>query len=326
MKFSSLIGNERIKRLLKRAVAEERIGQSLIFAGQRGVGKHQFALALAQAINCQQPVEGDACGACATCRKFAAREFTDVKTITPDGQFIKIEQTREMLKEAHFKPDEGRRRVYLLDEAERLKEQAANSILKTLEEPPDTSLLILITAKPYALLETIRSRCQMMNFAPLAADELEAYLQANYKRPLEETKLLARLARGSLGRALEIDLGVYKEKRGMMMELIEALAVTRDTIKLMNLAEYLGRKLDKAEFEHHIDLLMILLEDIFHLKVGKSLESLTNADIVKRLEPIAEVTSVEKITAWVEQIEGVLQNLVRNINRHIAMEAILITA
>jgi DNA polymerase-3 subunit delta' len=326
MKFSSLIGNERIKRLLKRAVAEGRIGQSLIFAGQRGVGKHQFALALAQAINCERPVEGDACGACATCRKFAARQFTDVKTLVPDGQFIKVVQMREMSIEANFMPDEGRRRVYLIDEAERLNEAAANSILKTLEEPPETSLLILITAKPYALLETIRSRCQMMNFAPLAADELETHLKANYKRPADETRLLARLARGSLGRALEIDLGIYKEKRGTMMELIEALAVTRDTIKLMNLAEYLGRKLDKAEFENHIDLLMILLEDIFHLKLGKSVDSLTNADIVKRLEQVAEVTSVEKITDWVGKLEEVSQNLVRNINRHIAMEAILITA
>ena len=326
MKFSSLIGNERIKRLLKRAVAENRIGQSLIFAGQRGVGKHQFALALARAINCERPVEGDACGICATCKKFAAREFTDVKTISPDGQFIKVVQMREMSVEANFRPDEGRRRVYIIDEAERLNEAAANSILKLLEEPPETSLLILITSKPYALLETIRSRCQMMNFAPLAADELENHLKANYKRPLDETKLLARLARGSLGRALEIDLGVYKEKRNTMMELIEALAVTRDTIKLMNLAEYLGRKLDKAEFENHIDLLMILIEDIFHLKLGKDVESLTNGDIVKRLEQIAEVTSVEKITSWVEKIDEVLQNLVRNINRHIAMEAILITA
>ena len=142
----------------------------------------------------------------------------------------------------------------------------------------------------------------------------------------ERAKLLARLARGSLGRALEIDLGVYKEKRGMMMELIEALSVTHDTIKLMNLAEYLGRKLDKAEFENHIDLLMILLEDIFHLKLGKSLEGLTNADIFKRLEQVAEVTSVERITDWVEKIEGVLQNLSRNINRHIAMEALLLSA
>lgn len=326
MKFSSLIGNPRIKRLLQRAVSDGRIGQGLIFAGPRGVGKHQFALALAQAINCERPLDGDACGICATCKKFAAREFTDVKTIEPDGQFIKIEQTREMLREAYFRPFEGRRRVYILDEAERLKEQAANSILKTLEEPPDTSLLILVTAKPYALLETIRSRCQMMNFAPLATDELEAYLQANYKRPAEETRLLARLARGSLGRALEIDLGVYREKRDSMMELIEALAVKRDTLKLIHMAEHMGRKLDKPEFENHIDLLMILLEDIFHLKLGRSLESLTNGDIVKRLEQVAEVTTVERITGWVEKFEEVLQNLSRNINRHIAMEALLISA
>lgn len=326
MKFSSLTGNERIKRLLQRAVSDGRIGQGLIFAGPRGVGKHQFALALAQAINCESPSAGDACGICSTCKKFAAREFTDVKTIEPDGQFIKIEQMRDMAREAYFMPYEGRRRVYILDEAERLKEQAANSILKTLEEPPDTSLLILVTAKPYALLETIRSRCQMMNFAPLATDELEAYLKANYKRPAQETTLLARLARGSLGRALEIDLGLYKEKRDTMMELIEALAVKGDTLKLMNLAEHMGRKLDKAEFENHIDLLMILLEDIFHLKFGRSPEALTNGDIGKRLEAVAEVASVEKISHWVEKLEELLQNLPRNINRHIAMEALLISA
>ena len=144
-----------------RAVDEGRIGQGLIFAGARGIGKHQFAMALAQAVNCERPVKGDACGVCVNCRKFAVREFTDVKTIVPDGQFIKIEQTREMASEAQFRPYEGRCRVFILDDAERLKEQAANSILKTLEEPPETSLIILITAKPYALLETIRSRCQM---------------------------------------------------------------------------------------------------------------------------------------------------------------------
>ena len=325
MNFASLIGNERIKQLLKRAVAEGRIGQGLIFAGPSGVGKHRFALALAQAINCLRPVDGDACGECATCRKFAAREFTDVKTITPDGQFIKIDQMREMSREAYYRPYEGRRRVYIIDAAERLREEAANSILKTLEEPPDTSQIVLITAKPYALLETIRSRCQLLNFAPLSYEELEAYLKANYKRPLEETRLLAHLARGSLGRALEIDLGEYKEKRATLMELIEALLVTCDTVKLMQAAEYLGRKLDKEAFEHHLDLLMTLLEDLFHLKLGEPTETLTNQDMAKRLLQTAEVASFERLTNFVEQLEKVLQNLPRNINRHIAMESVLIS-
>src|SRR5205085_7293849 len=244
MPFSSLVGNERIKRLLKRAVAEDRIRQGLIFAGPRGVGKHQFALALAQALNCRRPQGGDACGVCDQCVKIAAREHIDVETIAPDGQFIKISQMREMAEKANYRPYDGRRRVYILDEAERMNLNAANSILKVLEEPPASTLLVLVTAKPYALLQTIRSRCQMLSFAPLTPVELEAFLNENYKRPAEENRLLARLARGSIGRALEIDLVIYREQRAMMVELIETVIISRDTMKLMQAAEHLAKKLE----------------------------------------------------------------------------------
>jgi DNA polymerase-3 subunit delta' len=322
--FSSLVGNERIKKLLKRAVAEGRIGQGLILAGPQGVGKRQFALALAQAVNCQRPTQGDACGECVNCRKVAAGEHVDVETISPDGQFIKIGQMREMTEKAQYRPYDGRRRVYIIDEADRLNQQAANSILKVLEEPPETTLLLLVTSKPYALLETIRSRCQMLSFAPLTAGELESYLKANYKRPAEETRMLARLARGSIGRALEIDLGVYREQRGFMMGIIESLAITRDTIKLMGAAEHLGRKLEKSEFENHLDVLMVLLADLFHLKLGEPAERLTNEDIARQFERIAQVTTVEQITEWAAAIEQVLQDLPRNVNRQLAMESMLI--
>lgn len=324
MPFSSLVGNQRIKTLLQRAVAEGRIAQGLILAGPRGVGKHKFALALAQALNCERPIEGDGCGACISCRKIAAQEHADVHTIAPEGQFIKIEQVRELSREAQFRPFEGRRRVYIIDDAHRLREEAANSILKTLEEPPETSLPVLVTSKPYALLDTIRSRCQMLSFGPLSPDDLESHLKANYKRPVEETRLLARLARGSIGRALEIDLGQYREKRGKMIEIVEALAVTRDSIRLMGAAEYLGRKLDKDEFENHLDVLMVILADIFYLKLGEPAESLTNADIAARLNQVAEVATLEQIIDLTERIEQVLQGLARNINRHIAVEAMLV--
>ncbi|HEX8087898.1 MAG TPA: DNA polymerase III subunit delta' [Blastocatellia bacterium] len=324
MPFSSLVGNERIKKLLRRGVAEGRIGQGLIFAGQRGVGKHQFALALAQAVNCASPKNGDACGECLSCRKVASREHPDVHTISPDGQFIKISQMREMSQEAQYRPYEGRRRVYVIDDAERLREEAANSILKTLEEPPESSLILLVTSKPYALLETIRSRCQMLSFAPLTSDELEAYLKANFKRPLEETRMLARLARGSIGRTLEIDLGVYREKRATMLELIEAATVARDTVKLLGAAEHLGRKLEKDEFENHLDVLMVLLADLFHLKLGEPPDSLTNSDVAPRLERTAESMTLEQIADWADRVEQVLKSLARNVNKQLAMEAMLI--
>lgn len=326
MPLSSLVGNERIKTLLKRAVADNRIAQGLIFAGPSGVGKRQFAFALAQAVNCLRPVNGDACGECIPCRKVEAREHTDIETYAPDGAFIKIEQMRAMAEKAQYRPYEGRRRVFIIDEAARMNQNSANSILKVLEEPPETTLLILITAKPYALLTTIRSRCQILSFAPLTPVELEAYLRANYKRPDEETRLLARLARGSIGRALEIDLGIYREQRAMMMEMIEAQAVTRDTARLLSAAEYLGRKLDREAFEKHLDVLLTLLRDLFYMRLGEPAQSLTNADIARQLERLAEAVTIEQITDLVARIEQILQNLTRNISRQLALESALITS
>jgi DNA polymerase-3 subunit delta' len=325
MPFSSLVGNERIKKRLRRAVAEDRVGHGLIFAGPAGVGKHNFALALAEALNCERPQEGDACGNCIQCRRIQAREHADVRTISPDGQFVKIGQMREMSSEAQFRPYEGRRRVFIIDEAHRLREEAANSILKTLEEPPPTSLHILVTSKPYMLLETIRSRCQMLNFAPLTTRELESHLAANFRRPIEETRLLARLARGSIGSALEIDLGEYRDKRRQMIELIEAAGVSRDAVKLLAQAEYVGRKLEREEMEKHFDTLLTLLMDLFHLKLGRPADSIVNLDVAERLSRIAEVLSLEFIIDWVGKIEELLQGLARNLNRHIAVEAMLVS-
>jgi DNA polymerase III subunit delta' len=326
MPFSALVGNDRIKRLLKRAVSESRIAQALILAGPRGVGKHRFALALAQAVNCDNPSEGDACGRCLPCRMIDANEHLDVQTISRDGQFIKIDQMRQMSREAHFRPYVGRRRVYIIDGAERLNENAANSILKTLEEPPETSLLVLVTHKPYSLLETIRSRCQLLSFAPLTTAELERHLTATQKRPSEEIRMLARLARGSIGRALEIDLGEYRKTRNTMVELAETMAVSRDAVRLIAASEYLGKKIERDQFEEHIDVLMVILADVFHLKLGESPEVLTNTDISDRLGRIAEATTFEEIVGWVDRLELVLQGLIRNLNRQLAMEALLISA
>ena len=323
MSFSSLIGNERIKELLRRAVRQDRIHQGLIFAGPAGVGKHRFALALGKALNCRRPADGDSCGLCDQCIKIEAREHIDVETVVPDGQFIKVDQMRDMAEKANFRPFDGRRRVYILDDADRLNANAANSILKVLEEPPVTTQLILVTAKPYSLLETIRSRCQMLSFAPLSGAELEAYLRENQRRPEEETRLLARLARGSIGRALEIDLGVYREQRVTMLELVESALVSRDTLKLMQAAEQIAKK-DRDEFERHVDALLVLLADLFRVKLSAPPNLLTNADIAPRLVEIAETVLIEQITDWVERLEVLMQGLVRNVNRRLAMEGMLL--
>jgi DNA polymerase III subunit delta' len=337
MPFSTLIGNDRIKTLLRRALTEKRIGQSLLMAGPRGVGKHSFAVALAQALNCQRVELGEPCGDCIPCRKIARGEHADVRTILRESQdpavkkesksqFIKIEQTRALAEQAQFRPYEGSRRVFIIDEAEWLRHEAANSLLKTLEEPPDTSLLILITAKPFALLDTIRSRCLLLSFAPLSAIEIESHLRTKTTAAADEAKLRARLAHGSIGRAIDLNLAEYREMRTTLLDLIETLAFSRDSIRLMNAAEYLGRKLDKDAFERHLDALTILLNDLFYLKLGRPNDSLINEDIIDRLERISEVLAIEQIIEWSNRIEELFFNMPRNVNRQLAMENILIAS
>jgi len=336
MPFSTLIGNDRIKKLLQRAVTEERIGQSLLMAGPRGVGKCQFAVALAQALNCENVKMGEACGDCVPCRKIARGEHADVRTILresqdpsfkkePKSQFIKIAQVREMSQQAQFRPYEGRRRVFIIDDAEWLRHEAANSLLKTLEEPPETSLVILITQKPFSLLDTIRSRCLMLSFAPLKAAEIEHHLK-RMGNSSDEVRLRSRLACGSIGRAIEIDLVEYRKMRNVLMELVEVVAFSGGSIKLLSAAEYLGRKLEKDQFEKHLDALMVLLADLFRLKLCEADDSLTNEDIVENLERLAGALTVEQITDWTDRIEQVFLGLPRNVNRQLAMDAMLITA
>jgi DNA polymerase III subunit delta' len=311
--------------MLRRAVREGRIAQGMILAGPDGVGKRRFALALAQALNCEQPLDGDACGQCLQCRKIEAGEHPDVTVVSPDGQFIKTAQMREMSRETSFRPYEGRRQVKVIDDADRLHPQAANSILKTLEEPPETSVIVLVTSKPYALLETIRSRCQMVSFAPLTYEELESHLRG-MKRNTEESRLLARIAEGSIGRALSLDVDEFLEARRVMLGLLDVIVVGRDPTRLINAADYLGKKLDRDTFIRHIDVLLMLFEDLFRLKLGEGTPALINADVGDRLERLASRIGVQRVMAWASQLEEIKQRLPRNINRQLAMEAMLLSA
>lgn len=308
-----------------RAVNEDRIAQGLLFAGPRGVGKYQFALALAQALNCENPSMGDACGVCVPCKKILRGGHLDVETYSPDGQFIKVDQMRDMSEKAQYRPYEGRRRVYIVDEADRLRLEAANSILKTLEEPPECTALILVTPKPYSLIETIRSRCQMISFAPLTRKELQEHLAARAKHDSGDTHLLARLAQGSIGHALEIDLEGFKRVRGKMLDLLDSLAPVVDVGRLLGSAEYLARKLEREEFEDHLDVLLVLLQDVVYLKVGMEPDTVTNADVMNRLTRIAEQMTIDEISKLADGVETVLRDLIRNVNRQLAMESVLIS-
>jgi DNA polymerase-3 subunit delta' len=327
MSFTKLIGNEQNKEMLQRLLRRGQLGGALIFAGPDGVGKLQFALTVAKAANCQRaPANGfaiDSCDECVVCRRIAAKTYGDVTVIEPEGQYIKIAQTRALVEEAYYRPREGRHRFFIIDDADRLREEAANSLLKTLEEPPSTSTIILITSRPDILLTTIRSRAQRLNFTPISIAEMEKYLALNYPRPAPDTALLARITQGRIGQATAFDLSVYRQERRALIEIIE-LAVAGDNLfRLLKAAEYLGKK-ERDDFEGELDLLTLLLRDLFLLAAGKTGDAIVNIDIADRLAGLAPKIGLERLMMWNDKIGELRSNLRININRQIAMESALL--
>ncbi len=322
MAFHSLAGNARAAELLRRGLRADRLPHSLLFAGPDGIGKRQFALAVAQAHNCPvKPREG--CGACPTCQRIAAGEHPDVQVISPDGAFIKVGQIREILGKLAYQPFEARKRIAVFDAAEKMNIAAANALLKMLEEPPPHAGMILVTASPGGLLETIRSRCQLIRFAPLPNDEMEAFLAANYKRPVEDTRLLARVAQGCPGRAHGVDLTEFRTRRKEALEFIELLGRGKPVVRLMKGAAHFGKK-ERPDFETFLDLAASILHDVACLRGGADDALVTHADVRPKLADIAERFSFARLEELLERFESLRRDLSRNVNRTLALEALVL--
>lgn len=341
--FENLTGNQRVKEILRRMIASRRVPGSLLFAGEEGVGKKLFALELAKSLNCRQPVGHEACNVCSSCKrimefalpssddrdahkKIVWSAHPDVGLARPYNRAILVDAMRDLEREANFRPYEGDARIFLIEDAERLNEAASNALLKTLEEPPHTSHLILLTSRPAALLPTVRSRCQTIRFSPLAPAEIESYLLADKTRQLskEDARLLAHAARGSIGRALSTELEPYRQRREAMLDVLNALALTRDRARLLRASEELTDAKRKEEYEPRLDALETLIHDAWTLCLDAPPAQLVNQDLSAQLKKIAAGVSSRRAARWLSQIETHRRGLGVNINRKVATDALFL--
>ena len=213
MPFRRLIGHQHLTALLARAVRRDSLPPSLIFVGPDGVGKYTAAIALAQAVNCLEAIDGstdatslamDACGACSPCARVDRRAHPDVLTLEPgDTDVIKLEVVRDAIERTAYRPFEGRKRVVIIDRADALMPAAQNALLKTLEEPPSSSIFVLVTSRPDVLLPTVRSRCPRLRFGRLTTSEIAGALIDSHGYTEAEAQAVASTSGGSLGRALD---------------------------------------------------------------------------------------------------------------------------
>lgn len=345
--FKQIVGNERAKDVLRRMLHHDRIPGAMLFAGEAGVGKRLFTIELAKALNCRAPKDFEACDECSSCRRIARAsgqqlsededailwsEHGDIGFIRTDKRNIRVGVIRQLERESNFRPVEGKRRVFIIEDADKLNDASSNALLKTLEEVAPTTHIILITAHPASLLPTILSRCQTIRFAPLASDEIEKFLIDSKKRSPQEAQLVAGLARGRLGAALEMNLDEYRARREAMLTILDALVgsvrggkLSPDIAKLLRAAEDLTDTKRKDDYEPRLEILETLIHDTWLLSLDAKAGALVNEDLRARLAKIASaVNNPARFAAWLARIESLRARLAVNLNRKIATDALLL--
>jgi len=284
VRLRDFVGNHRIVALLRRG----RLPQASLFTGPEGVGKKTLGLSLATLANCKDPEGAELCGKCSSCVKAATGNHPDILLFQPHKNLIRIEAMRTLNREVHFRPFEGRLRFFIIDQAETLTEKAANCILKTVEEPPETSRIVLISAFPHRLLPTLRSRCQVFSFRPLDRKAIQGCLETHLKT--DDLEMRASLAEGSIAKALELDLEETLERRDRMLELLTSWCRQESFEVLYKRCEEppLRSELKTREgVRCYLDLLQRLGEDLYFLQVNTP-ERLVNRDRMENLKELSE--------------------------------------
>jgi DNA polymerase-3 subunit delta' len=323
-----IVGHRRLVSLLARAIARETLPPSLLFAGPAGVGKRRTAVALAQVVNCLEPrpdggLERDACGSCVACRRIARGVHPDVILIEPgETGTIKIEQVRDVVDRAVYRPFEGRRRVVIIDGADGLVAPAQNALLKTLEEPPSASIFVLVSSLPDALLPTVRSRCPRLRFGPVSAGEVAEALVRDHRYAEPEARAAAADANGSIGQALAAQSSDLAAARDCARQLLEQSARVADPVRRVDLAKNLtgggraqGGKPGAAEREQLAACLRALgslLRDVGLLATHSDERMIANADLAPELQAVARSFSGERSLRAYAAVDEALAALGRN--------------
>ncbi|HVZ61609.1 MAG TPA: hypothetical protein VG892_12565 [Terriglobales bacterium] len=356
MSFKDFHGNSESVERLRGMIARDHFPHALILSGAAGSGKFTLAQMLAKTMNCLSPPEGalpDFCGRCANCLRISesddldtrfaeaveAREglretdkretriliqtHPDVLVIPPDPpqMLIKVDQVRHVIANIYYRPAEGRRRIYIFTEGAFMKE-AANSLLKILEEPPEFASIFLLAQNPGALLPTIRSRCINVHLSPLPITEIERQLeefQPGWKT--RERQLVARLSEGALGRARAFDLPGYTAARQDALTLLSTAIRGEDHSSLFRITEtYRAGAEGKTKTDRLLRTLYLLLEDLLLLKSNAG-DLVRNSDIAGELGHMAGEISFEWIARAARSLGEVESGARRNLLRSLSLDA-----
>ncbi len=351
MGFDTFLGNTKALATVREIVASRRVPGALLFAGPEGVGKKTLALMLAKALMCEQRKD-DFCGQCARCRKAdemiaAAREdsarrremkdpqrrteglvYFDLQLIEPLTRFILIEQIRQMRAVAYARPFEFPSRVFILDESQAIHWQAVDLLLKMLEEPPETTTIILVCPNVYELRPTIRSRCIRVQFGPVGEPILRELVSREKRIPKSAHALAARVAAGSVARAIAFDLEQFERRRRPWLDYLECLSSRAEHSKtaidwraLLDSTRGLAAK--GEDFEETLKMGYSLLRDLLLVTGGRE-DSIIHTDLRARLRPLAERLGLHAVEQIKDGLDQAYRLQTRNVNQQLGLESLAV--
>jgi len=355
--FSDFQGNADVVHRLREMVARERFPHAVVLAGPRGSGKYTLALMLAQALNCQAVPKSDGlpdfCGQCGNCTRIAqagdlearfaeavdtrenlretdkketrifVQTHPDVLVIPPDPpqMMIKVDQVRRVIETIYYRPAEGRERVYIFTDSAFMKE-AANSLLKVLEEPPEFATIFLLSENPGELLPTIRSRSATFVLGALPPEDIERDLERHRPewKPAQRA-LVARLSEGAVGRARNFDLAAYIVARDHALAILNSALRGGEHSELFKITEsYRPGAEGREKIENLLRTLYALLRDLMMVNSGAP-EAVRNTDIAAELKRLAEFADFDWIAAASDRLAEVERGMRRNLLRSLSLDA-----
>lgn len=323
MSFAEIWGQEPAIKLLQASLQSGKLAQAYLFYGIEGIGKEKTARAFAKVINCLALQGAGACGKCRPCLQIENSTHPDLIIIKPQGAFVRIDQIRSLQRQLIYRPLEGRYRIAIITDADLLNIQSANCLLKTLEEPPETSIIILIATDIDGLLPTIVSRCQTVSFRPLSQAVITQYFcsHGNDRVSSEQAALLASLSGGSLSRAIKLADSSLLENRRDICKQLTSLS-RQDLEEVLLLAQNLAAK--KEELPEILDMLKTCLRDLLCLRQGMDEKYLINKDLKEiLLEGIKKWTD-KKLIYGLQLLHDAEQALNKNYNRQLLLENVFL--
>ncbi len=315
-----VIGHEWAAELLERAIARDQLSHAYLFTGPEGVGKTTLGLAFAQALLCPEEFP---CPECPTCRRIAARVHPDVWTVEPSGQVLRVEQVRDVVREASRRPVEAPYRVFILAHMERAHPAAANALLKTLEEPPEHVVLILTAPSEDAILPTLTSRCQVLHLRPVPDATIVRALVERWGMDEDRARLLARLSGGRPGLALRLhEDPEYWNVREELFQRVGSFLREGKRWPRLELADAWSR-LDVSELFRRIKLLERVFRDILMVQTGRN-EQLFNVDKEALLQEWARTLTEEEVRRFIAQAMRTEAYLRNNVNKRLALDVLFL--